>query len=89
MAGSGLENSNSKSEQSALNKMDESLEIIQNNHLWSKSRFKLRTVGAGGFLSGPEKEHRVGNWQWSKPHDVAKITSAKEPTTGLLRILFF
>lgn len=43
MAGSGLENSNSKSEQPALNEMDEFLEIIH-DHLWSKPRFTLRTA---------------------------------------------
>lgn len=43
MAGSGLANSNSKSEHPALNETDEFLEIIQ-DHLWSKPRFKLRTA---------------------------------------------
>lgn len=73
--------------------MDESLEIIQDNHLWSKPRFKLRTVGAeypgsGGSLSGPEMEHGVGICSAQNP-TIWKMASAKESSTGFLRILFF
>lgn len=67
--------------------MDESLEIIQDNHLWSKARFKLRRVGAeypgsGGSLSGPEMEHGVGICSAQTPMTWERWHQPRNPLQG-------